>query len=76
MFRYITKTAKTLSPNEELQKVFEDQIPRLGHKHPFVISALLSIAALHCFQDNPANKSDIWIMCKRHQNQALASLQQ
>ncbi|KAF5010640.1 hypothetical protein FDECE_3206 [Fusarium decemcellulare] len=50
-------------------------VPQIGSNHPFVLHALLSIAALHIAHQDPSERKTRWVDAVRHHNKALDGFQ-
>jgi hypothetical protein len=76
MHHYTTSTAPSFSADEAIQNAFQIEVPQLGQKHPFLLSALVASAALHIHESHPLDKPKYWMMFKKHQGLVLSALQQ
>ncbi|KAI1019273.1 hypothetical protein LB503_009149 [Fusarium chuoi] len=51
--------------------IWQEALPEIGFQHPFVLHALLGLAALHIAYTSPAQRSRSWLVGMYHHNEAL-----
>ncbi|KAF4339194.1 sterol uptake control 2 [Fusarium beomiforme] len=73
MHQYSTSTCLTLPRADELQQIWQIELPKLSLRHVYLLHQVLSVSAFHLASLNP-DRPDYAICASQHQNNAIAGL--
>lgn len=68
---FITSTSLTLATNYETRVLWQTTVPRLAHKHRFLLHGLLACAGLHLAYLNPTQATEFTIAARSQQDIAM-----
>lgn len=75
LHHYITVTAPTLTHTPAEEDGFRGHVVKLGFDHPFLLHAMLSLAALHLSRLDASNSESYQLTAIRHHDIGLARFQ-
>ncbi|KAF5693099.1 UPC2-like regulatory protein [Fusarium denticulatum] len=55
--------------------IWQEAFPQIGFRYPFVLHALLGLAALHIAYTSPTERTRSWLVGTHHHNEALSGFQ-
>ncbi|KAH7237761.1 uncharacterized protein BKA55DRAFT_597197 [Fusarium redolens] len=55
--------------------IWQEALPQIGIRYPFVLHALLGLAALHIAHQSPTDRTRSWLVGMYHHNEALTGFQ-
>jgi Fungal specific transcription factor domain len=76
MHHYGTVTSLTLASTSTLQKMFQQDIPRVAVQHQFLIHAILSLAAIHLSNLQPSLSDKYQLLYRKQHHLALSLTRQ
>ncbi|KAI9695061.1 MAG: hypothetical protein M1820_008954 [Bogoriella megaspora] len=68
---YATTTSFTLSDHPELQKIWQQVVPRIAFTHHFLLHAILAFSALHLARVQPERKISLYNEASVHHSTGL-----
>ncbi|KAH8660799.1 hypothetical protein BGZ60DRAFT_456111 [Tricladium varicosporioides] len=68
---FISHTSLTIGSDVSTTALWQTQIPKLAHQHPFLMHGLLACASLNLAHANPSSSKQHIIHAMCHQNQAM-----
>jgi Fungal specific transcription factor domain len=71
LHHFLTVTYKTMASRNDLQQMWQIQVPKLALKQKYLMHSLFSVTALHIASSHPENRSSYIDRAIRHHNIAL-----
>ncbi|KAL5610894.1 hypothetical protein FOBRF1_007011 [Fusarium oxysporum] len=75
LHHFTSSTALTLSVHEQVQKLWQVDIPHIGLSFPFVIHAILALSSMHMAHELPDEHKARWASAIELQQQAVTGAQ-
>ncbi|KAH7142739.1 hypothetical protein B0J13DRAFT_444865 [Dactylonectria estremocensis] len=75
LYHWTGSTSNDLCRCPEVRHIWRTVLPQIGFKHPFVLHALLGLAALHIAHQNPSERKSRWVDAVHHHSKALDGFQ-
>lgn len=74
MHHYSVVTSLTLPRAQEELHVWQQQVPKLAYKYPFLVHQILAVAAFHLAYLQPAQRSEHSLHASQHQNRSIEGM--
>jgi hypothetical protein len=74
MHHYTSISYATLSNDADVQKVLQQELPRLAFQHKFLLHQLLAFSGYHLAYLNEDNRHSFFSQASQHQNSAIEGL--
>ncbi|KAH7268029.1 hypothetical protein B0J15DRAFT_577887 [Fusarium solani] len=75
LHHWITYTSQDICRCPPARHIWQGILPQIGFKHPYVLHALLGLAALHIAYQNPQERKVRWMDAVDHHSRALDGFQ-
>lgn len=72
LHHFTTVTAKTLAAHSNAEEVFSSYLVKVAFDHPFLLHAILAVAALHLGRLERKSRADFLLQAEKHHDAALA----
>lgn len=68
---YLTSTYLSLAANEETKITWQNTVPEIAYRHPFLMHGILACSAQHLAQSRPARRQIFTLRALSHQDEAM-----